>query len=113
MQPIKEKLLASEKLAPRATSPDSSTPAAIPLCPKCRAELHANTTACMACGTPWTGMPPPQEDLEFKHTLMQNAIVPGRASAMLLSVNNSGAAPELAAGIAQLYLPLGKPEATA
>ena len=108
MQPIKEKLLASEKLAPRATSSDSSTPAAIPLCPKCRAELHANTTACMACGTPWTGKPPPQEDLEFKHTLMQNAIVPGRSSAFPPLGNQSGAPPELAAGITQFYFPLVK-----
>src|SRR5260370_27490547 len=103
MQPIKEKLLASEKLAPRATSPDSSTPAAIPLCPKCRAELHANTTACMACGTPWTGKPPTQEDLEIKQTLMQNAIVPRRSSTFPPSGNKSSAPPASTPSSAQFY----------
>ncbi|MFL5241374.1 MAG: helicase HerA domain-containing protein [Gemmataceae bacterium] len=113
MQPIKEKLLAGEKQATKAGSVDDAAPAAIPLCPKCRAELHANTTACVACGTPWTATLPRQEDQPFKKNLLKNAVVPGRSSGVQPTEASTNAPPELPPGIAQFYLSPGKQTANA
>jgi hypothetical protein len=95
MKPVKE---AEAARAVKDAPDNGGPPAAIPLCPKCQAELSGQGTVCIQCGQP---LPRVQES-QFKQALQDQAAPTRSAEAG----NTAGAAPKLPASVNQYYLPV-------
>jgi hypothetical protein len=103
MQPIKDRIQVE-------TAAEGVPPVAIPLCPKCRAELPASATVCASCGEP-RPQPPRSTEQEFKEGLLRNAVVAGRPTTAPPEASGQ-VAPVLPAGVSQFYLPSTGPKGT-
>ncbi|MBV9124775.1 MAG: ATP-binding protein, partial [Planctomycetes bacterium] len=86
-----------------AVPPEEEAPRAILLCRRCRAELTpGKEEACPACGEPLPHFPAHAPEQEFKQGLR-------RASSTPVEPASQAAFEEVAAGVAQFYLPLSSP----